>query len=442
MIKRYARQEFLSLFSEEKKYEYWLEVELACCFFMEKLPQSMIPSGTTLALQEKIKQHGALDAARIEQIELETRHDLIAFLTYLEEILGEKARFLHLGLTSSDVVDTAFALQLTKAVTLIEKGIEEKLLSALKQRALEHKHTPLMGRSHGIHAEPITLGLVFASFYAEVERNLIRLRHAKSSVAVGKISGAVGVYGSGLLSPALEKEILLSLGLTPETVSTQIVARDRHAELFLTLSLLAAAIERIALTIRHWQRTEVSEAEEAFSPKQKGSSAMPHKKNPILSENLCGLARLVRSQASASVENIALWHERDISHSSVERIIGPDITALVDFMVHRCGQLVATLKVNVDKMAENLSLKQGLYCSEKVMLALVEKGLFRMDAYEKVQKVALEHHTKPMGTFMQAIQNSPEISALLTKEDIALCFDLSHHLRHVDEIFDNIFGAK
>lgn len=443
MIARYARKELLALWSDERRYATWLEVELRACAAMEGAPGSPIPVGTAARLRAAAEAAGPglFDAARIQEIEAQTQHDVIAFLTHIEERLGPDARFLHLGLTSSDVLDTALAVLLRDAADLILAGARERLLPALRRRALEHRATPLMGRSHGIHAEPVTAGLVFAGSYAEIERACARLAAARGEIAVGKLAGAVGVYGSGVLSPELERRALGELGLAPETVATQIVARDRHAALFGALALLGAAIERLATTVRHWQRTEVGEAEEAFGRRQKGSSAMPHKKNPILSENLCGLARLLRAGAGAALEDVALWHERDISHSSVERVIAPDLTTLADFMVHRAAGLVEGLVVHAARMRENLARSEELSASEKVLLALVAAGLPRQGAYELVQRSALAARDNPAGGGLRArLERDPEVTAHLPPAALAACFDLQHHLRHVDAIFARVFG--
>ncbi len=441
MIPRYSRLQLRQIFSDEKRFDTWLRIELAACEAMEQVPGSYVPKGTAAALR---KASAALtwDLGRLAEIESQTQHDVVAFLTYVEEQLGEKARFLHLGMTSSDVLDTSLALLLKEATEEILKGIDGKLLPSLQKKAELYRHTPLMGRSHGIHAEPIALGVVFASFYTEVRRAKKRIEQALATISVGKISGVVGVYGSGLLSPSVELQALSTLGLSPEPVSTQVLPRDRHAELFLAMALLGAAIERMALTIRHWQRTEVGEAEEAFGTKQKGSSAMPHKKNPVLSENLCGLARLLRSQAFASVENVALWHERDISHSSVERIIAPDIPMLADFMVHRAAHLIENLVVKPERMKQNLDRTSGLYCSEKVMLALITKGLSRQAAYEIVQRNALLALSEPDKKFQDLLSKDPDIQKHLSPKELSSCFELSHHLRHIDEIFARVFSNE
>ncbi|HVZ72207.1 MAG TPA: adenylosuccinate lyase [Polyangia bacterium] len=428
MIARYTRPELAALWSDQFRFDTWLRIELAACEAMEAAGR--VPAGTAAAVRAKAA--GKLDPARILEHEERTRHDVIAFLTHVEELAGEPARWLHLGMTSSDVLDAAFALQLVAATDQILAGVD-LLRAACKRRALEHRATPAIGRSHGIHAEPITAGLVFAGFYAEVGRAKKALVAARAEVAVGKIAGAVGTYAN--LDPKIEAAALASLGLQPEVVPTQIVSRDRHAALFQALARLGTAVERIAVTVRHWQRTEVGEATEAFGKGQKGSSAMPHKKNPILSENLGGIARLLRSYADASMENVALWHERDISHSSVERVIGPDATGLADFMVRRAAGLVDGLVVNVDRMKKNLELTGGLFFSEAVMLTLVRKGMARQAAYELVQRNALKA-VAGEGTFRANLAADPDLSAKLTPAEIDEAFDLAHHLRHTGAIID------
>jgi adenylosuccinate lyase len=428
MIARYTRPELARLWSDQYRYDTWLRVELAACEAMEAA--GSVPGGTAAAVQAKAA--GKLDPARILEHEERTRHDVIAFLTHVEELAGEPARWLHLGMTSSDVLDASLALQLVAATDEIIAGTD-LLRAACRRRAQEHRATPAIGRSHGIHAEPITAGLVFAGFYAEVGRARRALVEARAGVAVGKIAGAVGTYAN--LDPKIELEALRPLGLRPEVVPTQIVARDRHAALFQALARLGTAVERIAVTVRHWQRTEVGEATEAFGKGQKGSSAMPHKKNPILSENLCGIARLLRSYADTAMEDVALWHERDISHSSVERVIGPDATGLADFMVRRAAGLVDGLVVNVERMKKNLDLTGGLYFSEAVMLTLVRKGMARQAAYELVQRSALRA-VAGEGSFRALLGADADLAAKLSPAEIDQAFDLEHHLRHAGAIID------
>ena len=436
MIARYSRPELAALWTDAARFERWLEVELAVCDAMEV--RGGVPRGTASAIGALAT--GKLDAKRILDIEATTRHDVIAFLTHVEELAGEPARWLHLGMTSSDVLDTTLALQTRDALTRIDAAIGE-LLVALAGRAREHAITPMIGRSHGIHAEPITAGLVFARWHAEVARARARIATARDAICVGKIAGAVGVYGN--LDPAIEAAALARLGLRAETVATQIVARDRHAEVLSALALLGTAIEQIGLGVRHWQRTEVGEAEEGFAKGQKGSSAMPHKKNPVLSENLCGLARLLRGYAQAGLEDVALWHERDISHSSVERVAMPDATILADFMTSRATNLVKGLVVHANRMRANLDRTGELYFSEAVLLALVRTGLARQRAYELVQTAALAAITEHAaaggvgarpGRFRELLAADADIAARLPGAALDACFDLQHHLRHVPAI--------
>jgi adenylosuccinate lyase len=428
MISRYTRPELARLWSDRHRYETWLRVELAACEAMEAA--GTVPAGTAAAVRAKAS--GRLDPERILEHEERTRHDVIAFLTHVEELAGEPARWLHLGMTSSDVLDAGLAITLVEAADQILAGLD-LLRAACRRRAEEHRATPAIGRSHGIHAEPITAGLVFAGFYAELGRARATFVAARKEIAVGKIAGAVGTYAN--LELSVEVQALGALGLQPETVPTQVVARDRHAAYFSALARIGTAIERLALTVRHWQRTEVGEATEAFGKGQKGSSAMPHKKNPILSENLSGIARLLRSYAVAASEDVALWHERDISHSSVERVIGPDATGLADFMVRRAATLVDGLIVNADRMRKNLEITGGLFFSEAVLLTLVRKGMARQAAYELVQKSALGAGAGE-GSFRALLGADPEIASRLTPEEIDRAFDLDHHLRHTGAIID------
>ncbi|MCW5808421.1 MAG: adenylosuccinate lyase [Deltaproteobacteria bacterium] len=443
MIPRYRRQELAALWEDKARFELWLEIELAACRAMERA--GSVPAGTAAKVQAAAA--GKLDPERILAIEATTRHDVIAFLTHVEELAGEPARWLHLGMTSSDVLDTALAVQTVRALDKIAAVIGE-LSAALAMRAREHAATPMIGRSHGIHAEPIVAGLVFARWHAELGRAAARLARARETIAVGKLAGAVGVYGN--LDPRIEREALGELGLAAETVATQIVARDRHAEVLCALAILGTAIEQIALGVRHWQRTEVGEAEEGFAPGQKGSSAMPHKKNPILSENLCGLARLLRSYAQAGLEDVALWHERDISHSSVERVALPDATILADFMAARATGLVERLVVFPERMRANLERTGGLYFSEAVLLALVKTGLPRQQAYVMVQRAALaaigeaaavgQVGASP-GRFRALLGADAEVAARLDAAALDACFDLAHHLRHAPAILERALGG-
>lgn len=432
MISRYSRPELTQLWSDGARYEAWLAVELAACEAMER--EGVVPQGTAAAVRGKAE--GRLDPERILEHERVTRHDVIAFLTHVEELAGEPARWLHLGMTSSDVLDTSLALLCRRALDLILAGVDG-LADVCAARAREHRRTPMIGRSHGIHAEPTTAGLTFARWHAELGRARDRVERARDTICVGKIAGAVGTYAN--VSPAVEAEALQSLGLRPETVATQVVGRDRHAELLVALALLGAVIEQMAVTIRHWQRTEVGEAQEGFAVGQKGSSAMPHKKNPILSENLTGLARLLRSYADASLENVALWHERDISHSSVERVVLPDATTLADFMLARATGLVRDLVVRPERMRANLELSGGLIFSEAVLLALVRTGLPRQQAYEMVQRCALAAQEGTQ-SFRALLGADADIAARLSAAELDALFDLDHHLRHADLIFRRALG--
>ncbi|WP_437975253.1 adenylosuccinate lyase [Sorangium sp. So ce295] len=427
MIPRYTPAEFEALWSPATRFSTWLEVELAACEAMEA--EGLVPAGIAKGIRAK---QLTLDPERIESIERTVKHDVIAFLTHVEELAGEGARWLHRGMTSSDVLDTSLAVLLVRATDLLSARLD-KLCSALARRADEHRRTPMIGRSHGIAAEPITFGLAIAGHLAEMKRGRARLLAARQAIAVGKIAGAVGTYAH--LSPRIEERALAALGLRPETVSTQVVARDRHAELFTALSLIAAGIERLATNVRHWQRTEVREAEERFTVGQKGSSAMPHKRNPILSENLCGLARIVRAAVIPALENVPLWHERDISHSSVERMIAPDATSTLGFMLDRAAGLVEGLVVYPEKLRQNLDSTGELFFSEAVLLALVQKGRPRQAAYELVQRCAMRAIAGE-GRFRDNLAADADVAALLAPDEIARCFDLDHALSHVDTIID------
>src|SRR3954447_6184067 len=382
MIPRYTPKAFAELWSDKTRYGIWLDVELAACRAMET--EGLVPKGTAASIRAK---DIALDPAKIDEIERTTRHDVIAFLTHVEQLAGEPARWLHRGMTSSDVLDTSFAIQLARSADLLLERTDA-LIAALATRAKEHTHTPQIGRSHGISAEPVSFGIVLAGHLAEIKRGRMRLARARQEVAVGKIAGAVGTYAH--LSPELEERALTSLGLGAETVSTQVVARDRHASFFAALALLAAGIERFATNVRHWQRSEVGEAEERFSAGQKGSSAMPHKRNPVLSENLCGLARVVRGALTPALENVALWHERDISHSSVERMMFPDASATLAFMLDRTRSVIEKLVVYPERLRQNLERTGGLWASEGILLALVQTGMGRQDGYVLVQRNAMK----------------------------------------------------
>lgn len=418
------------IWSDDSRYSKWLEVELAVCRAWSAIGK--IPRPALADIEKK----AAFDSARISELEKELKHDVLAFLTCVAEKVGENSRYIHMGITSSDILDTAFALQLGSAAQIILKDMKETM-AVLKKRAFEHKNTQMTGRSHGIHAEPKTLGLVFALWYDEMARNFDRMSRAAESVRVGMMSGPVGTYAS--VPPEVEKMACEELGLKPAPISTQIVHRDIHAEYFLCLSLIAAGIERIATEIRHFQRTEVLEMEEPFGSGQKGSSAMPHKKNPVLSENLCGLARVVRSHSAAALENITLWHERDISHSSVERIIAPDGTILTDFMLSRLKTVLDGLVIHTDRMAENMRLTKGLVFSQKVLLKMVDKGVSREEAYEKVQKIAMKCW-KEKSDFSAGLKADADLSGFLSPDEIDACFDTKGDFQYVETIFQRVFG--
>lgn len=430
MINRYTRPEMGSIWEDENRYAKWLDVEIAACEAMSE--EGTIPAKSLKVIKEK----AGFSVERIMEIEEETRHDVIAFLTSVAEYVGPESRFIHLGLTSSDILDTSFALLLKEAMNLIIQDVEE-FMKTLKKRAVEHKNTVMIGRSHGIHAEPITFGLKLAVWYSEMERNRRRLEDALNVISYGKLSGAVGTFAN--ISPRVEELTCKKLGLTPAEISTQIIQRDRHAQYFTALAILAGTLEKIAVEIRHLQRTEVLEAEEPFKKGQKGSSAMPHKKNPIGSENISGLARLVRSNSLAAMENIALWHERDISHSSVERVIAPDSTILIDFMLHRLDRIMSGLIVHPDNMINNLNKTKGLIFSQQVLIKLTEKGLEREKAYAMVQRNAMKVWESGQD-FKGLIMEDEDISGNLSKEEIEEMFDLDYHLKHVDEIFERVFA--
>jgi adenylosuccinate lyase len=429
MISRYTRREMGRIWESENRYAKWLEVEIAACEAMAE--EGLIPESAV----ENIRKKARFSVDRILEIEEKTKHDVIAFLTNVEEYVGPDSSYIHLGLTSSDVLDTSFAMLLKEALSLIIQDTKE-LMDVLQQRAVEHKNTLMIGRSHGIHAEPTTFGLKLAVWYAEMKRNLVRLEQAGDVISCGKLSGAVGTFAN--ISPGVEARTCEKLGLTPAPISTQIIQRDRHAQFFTTLAILAGSLEKIAVEIRHLQRTEIREAEEPFSKGQKGSSAMPHKKNPIGSENICGLARLVRSNALAALENIPLWHERDISHSSVERVIGPDSTILIDFMLVRLSRIIKGLVVHPERMLENLHKTRGLIFSQQVLLRLAEKGLERQKAYVMVQRNALKVWEKDI-EFKDLLLRDRDILAFLGKEEIEGIFDLRYHLKHVEDIYKRVF---
>ncbi|MEO5373121.1 MAG: adenylosuccinate lyase [Alphaproteobacteria bacterium] len=432
MIPRYSRPAMAGIWEPENKFRIWLEIEAHACDAQAKL--GVIPAEAAKAVWDR----GRFEVARIDEIERETRHDVIAFLTNLAEHVGPEARFVHQGMTSSDVLDTCFAVQLKQAADILLADIDT-LLAALKRRAFEHRMTVCIGRSHGIHAEPTTFGLKFASFFAEFARNRERLKAARTEIATCAISGAVGTFAH--VDPFVEEYVAEKLGLTPEPVSTQVIPRDRHAMFFATLGVIASSVERLATEIRHLQRTEVREAEEYFSPGQKGSSAMPHKRNPILTENLTGLARVVRGMVGPALENVVLWHERDISHSSVERMIGPDATVTLDFALSRLAGVVDKLVLYPDAIQRNLDQLGGLIFSQQVLLALTQAGMSREDAYQAVQRNAMKVWNG-RGRFLDLLKADTDVAHHIGAQDLELLFDLSRHTRHVDTIFRRVFGAS
>jgi len=418
-----------SIWEPENKFKIWLKVEILVCEALAK--RGEIPKTALKDIQEK----SDFRVERIDEIEREVKHDVIAFLTCVAEYVGNSARYMHLGMTSSDVLDTALAVQLKQASTLILKELKA-FQGALKTQALRHKMTPTMGRSHGIHAEPLTFGLKVANWYEEVGRNIERVKRARQSISYGQISGAVGTFAC--IHPEVEEYVCSKLGLKPAPVSTQIIQRDRHAEFFTTLAIVAGTIDKIATEIRHLQRTEVLEVEEFFSSGQKGSSAMPHKRNPVVSEQMCGLARIVRSNAFAALENMPLWHERDISHSSVERVIGPDSTILTHYMLRKMTNMMERLIVYPENMMRNLGKTEGLIFSQSVLLALVDKGITREEAYNLVQKNAMQSWTKGKD-FLTLLKKDKKIGALLKKNEIEKIFNLKAQFKNVDIIFKRIF---
>jgi adenylosuccinate lyase len=430
MIPRYSRPEMAAIWSDETKYKIWLEIETLAAEAMAEL--GAVPR----AAAEALRQRGGFDIARIDAIEREVKHDVIAFLTSVAEHAGPEARFAHQGMTSSDVLDTCLAVQLARASDILLADMDA-LLTALKRRAFEHKMTPTIGRSHGIHAEPTTFGLKLAYAYAEFARGRERLVRARDEVATCAISGAVGTFAN--VDPRVEAYVAEKLGLRPEPVSTQVIPRDRHAMFFATLAAIASSVERLATEIRHLQRTEVGEAEEFFSEGQKGSSAMPHKRNPVLTENLTGLARMVRAYALPAMENVALWHERDISHSSVERMIAPDATVTLDFALARLAGVVDKLVVYPERMLANLEKGGGIVHSQRVLLALTQAGLSREDAYRLVQRSAMTAW-RCEGDFRALLKADPEVTAALPEREIDALFDLGYHFKHVETIFACVFG--
>lgn len=432
MIPRYTREEMASIWSPENRFQKWLEIEiLACEAFAAR---GEIPKKSL----KNIKERAGFEIERIDEIEKTTRHDVVAFLTDVSEKVGEDSRYIHMGLTSSDILDTSLAVLLREASEILIQDID-KLLAVLKKKAFEHKNTLMIGRSHGIHAEPITFGLKMALWYQEMERNKERIIRAKEVLSYGKIAGAVGTFS--FIDPTIEEYVCRKLGLKPAPISTQIVQRDRHAEYFSTLAIIASSIDKFGQEIRLLQRTEVREAEEFFSPGQKGSSAMPHKRNPVLSENLSGLARLMRSYAMASMEDVALWHERDISHSSVERVIAPDATILLDFMLNRFTGLMDKLLVYPERMISNLNMTRGLIFSQMVLLKLIERGTSREDAYTVVQKNAMKSWKEGI-EFKQLLLEDGEVMSGLSAEDIENVFMVENFLKHVNYIFVRVFGEE
>ncbi len=431
MIDRYSRPKMKALWDLRHKYEIWLEVELEACAALERIGQ--VPRGAAARIRKKAR----IDVDRIAEIETVTRHDVIAFLESLNEPVGPDTRFLHMGLTSSDIVDTSLAVQMAEALDLILDDLDD-LLTVLKRRAIEHRDTIMIGRSHGVHGEPISFGFKLAIWYEETCRHRDRLRRVREEIAVGKLSGAMGTFAHQ--GPEVEEYVCRKLGLKPDPISNQVVQRDRHAAYLSALALLAASIEKFATEIRHLQRTEVLEVEEHFAEGQKGSSAMPHKRNPVASENLCGLARLVRANSLAAMENVALWHERDISHSSVERVIMPDSTILIDYMLARFTDLIKNLLVYPARMKQNLELTNGLVYSQRLLLALVEKGAQRKDAYEAIQRNAMQAWKSGSG-FQELAHKDPFISQYLKPADIRACFNPKYYLRHLDKVFRRVFGG-
>ncbi len=429
MIDRYTLPEMGELWTETYKLKTWLQVEVAVCEAQAEL--GYIPA----AAVEEIKAKANFDPQRVLEIEAEVKHDVIAFLTNVNEYVGDAGRYIHLGMTSSDVLDTALALQMVASLDLILERLET-LVQAIRYQAQQHRYTVMVGRSHGIHAEPITFGFKLAGWLAETLRNRDRLVRVRQSISVGKISGAVGTYAN--IDPKVEALACQKLGLEPDAASTQVISRDRHAEYLQQLALLTASIERFAVEIRNLQRSDVLEVEEFFSKGQKGSSAMPHKRNPIRSERLTGMARIVRGHAIAALENVALWHERDISHSSVERVILPDACILTHFMLKEMTSLVKNLLVYPENMKRNMNIYGGVIFSQKVLLALVEKGMLREDAYRLVQSCAHGAWNVPEGDFRAAIEGDPQVTQLLSPAEIAICFDPQQHLRHLDEVYQRL----
>ncbi|MGO9830140.1 MAG: adenylosuccinate lyase [Myxococcaceae bacterium] len=434
MLSRYSRPEMASLWSAPARLRRWRDVELAALEGMVRA--GIAPKEALLECRARVGDFDDADVRRIDEIERVTRHDVIAFLTFLEERIGPSARWLHFGMTSSDVLDTALGLVLRDAADLLLQGVEGAM-AAVERRAFEYKRTPMMGRSHGIHAEPMSFGHKLALWYDELRRGRERLVHARKNIAVGKLSGSVGTFAH--LPPEVEEHACLTLGLEPAPASSQIIQRDRHAEYFQVLALLGSSLEKFATEIRHLQRTEVREVEEPFTAGQKGSSSMPHKRNPILSENLSGLARMLRGYSVAALENVALWHERDISHSSVERMVGPDATTVLDFMLQRFTTLVDALRVYPERMRSNIDLLGGVVNSQRLLLELARRGFDRQKAYVLVQRNAMRTYEEGID-FRTALLADPELTRVLSREEVEACFSPEYHLRHVDEIFQRVFG--
>ena len=438
MVPRYSRPEMTAIWSAENRYRIWWQIEVFAADAMGRI--GMIPAGDAATIRAAYDRDvlGEIDIDAIDRIEAVTKHDVIAFLTWAGEKLGPERRWLHQGMTSSDVLDTALAVQLKQAANLLLKDLDA-LLDALKRRAIEHKLTPTIGRSHGIHAEPTTFGLKLAQAYAEFSRNRERLAAARDTVATCAVSGAIGTFAN--VPPEVEEHVAAAFGLTVEPVSTQVIPRDRHAMFFATLGVIASSIERLATEIRHLQRTEVLEAEEYFSPGQKGSSAMPHKRNPVLTENLTGLARTVRGYVTPALENVALWHERDISHSSVERFIGPDATITLDFALARLTSVIDKLLIYPERMQRNLDRMGGLVHSQRVLLALTQAGLSREDSYALVQRNAMKvWESDGQLSLLDLLKADPEVAQRLPGEQLEALFDLGYHFKHVDTIFERVFG--
>jgi adenylosuccinate lyase len=432
VIPRYTREKMGSLWSEEHKYQTWLQVEILACEAWAELGE--IPREAV----QQIKKQARIDVDRIDEIERETKHDVAAFVAHLEETVGEAGKYIHYGLTSYDIVDTALSLRLREAAGIIIEDIDN-LMEAIREKAREHQETIMIGRTHGVHAEPITFGLKMALWYEEMRRHRTRMEQAKTIISVGKLSGAVGTFANA--PPSVEEYVCKKLNLKPAPVSSQIIQRDRHAEFFTALALLASSIEKFAVEIRHLQRTEVLEAEEPFAKGQKGSSAMPHKRNPIGTENLSGLSRLVRGNALAAMENIPLWHERDISHSSVERVIAPDSTILVDYMLARLTNIIKGLVVYPERMRENLELTKGLVSSQQLMLALIRKGIARGDAYHWVQRNAMQAWQEGKD-FLRLVQKDKDIVSVLNEKETQSIFDLNIHLKYVKDIYKRVFISR